>query len=107
VDLRVLTAQRSTRFAGTSFEPLAGDRGALFLAIGGLLGRCQVEEEEAVPFGAGELAGDGAEGPIHLPLELESIHQDLHDDPPTLVLALQVGPVRWKPRVEIAGPPCA
>src|SRR5579871_4301414 len=94
---------RSAFVARVSFDPLADARGALLLAIGRLLGRRKVEEKEAVPLGAGDFAGDGAEGPIGPTLELESIHQDLHDDPTALVLALQEGAVRWEPRVEVAG----
>jgi len=63
----------------------------------------KLKKRKAVPLGAGDFAGDGAEGPIGPTFELESIHQDLHDDPAALVLALQVGAVRWEPRVEVAG----
>src|ERR1017187_750092 len=99
VDFRVYIAHRTTRFSAGPVGTLAADRGALFLAIGSRPN--QIEEDEAVPFGAGGFAGDGAQGPIVLAVELEPIDEDLHDDSPTFVLALEVGPGRWQPRIEI------
>ena len=47
--------------------------------------------------------GDCTEGSVDLAIELEPIHEDLHNDSAALVLAFQVGSRRRQPRVESAG----
>lgn len=85
------------------FDAFADASARLFLAVGLFLRGRQGEEEEAVPLRASHVVGDGTEGPADLTIEFKPVHEDLHDDSPALILALQIGSRRWEPRVESAG----
>src|SRR5271157_1520941 len=61
------------------------------------------EEEEAIPLGAGHIEGNRAQRFVELPVVLEALLPDLHDDVPALVAAFNSTAGCGQSRISLGG----
>src|ERR1035438_9690576 len=95
-------AQRITLSAAGS-ATAAGARLPLPFFILSPVVRRAPEEEEAIPLGAGHLEGNRAQRFEELPIVLEALLPDLHDDVPALVAAFNSAAGCGQSRISFRG----
>jgi hypothetical protein len=80
-------AHRTAFFGGASgTSSTAASVVRLPLRTSGLLRWYESEKQKTIPFGASHFAGDRTEGPVDLPVTLESVLANLHADSAPLVI---------------------